>query len=192
MALHDRLMDNLRTSLPGAVDLAIQSELWNVIDEACRDGWIWRESFPVTLVADTASYSIVPTGTDVVQVLSVAHDTLDVSDAVVEFGNLYLTTVPTAADVALPLIAVLVLTPALSTGADVEGLIPADMWTTFHQLWLSGTLARMMAQPAKPYSNVSLALFHGRRFKRDLALARQKIRTGSVPGAQLWRFPRWA
>src|SRR4051812_37931204 len=147
MALHDRLMDNLRTSLPGSVDLAIQSELWNVIDEACRDGWIWRESFPVTLVAGTASYSIVPSGTDVVQVLSVAHDTLDVSNAVVEFGKLYLTTEPTAADVSLPLIAVLVLAPALSAGSDVEGLIPADMWTTFHQLWLSGTLARMMAQP---------------------------------------------
>lgn len=192
MALTDRLMDDLRGSLPGATDAAIVRELWNTINEACRTGWVWRETYGVTLIEGQSQYDIVPADTDVVQVLSVSHPTLDVSGAVAEFGKLYLTTPPAAADVGVPLALVLVLAPALSAGPDPEALIPQDMWSTFHQMWLHGVMGRMMAQPAKPYTNPGLALFHRRSFVRDMTQAKLQIRTGSVPAAQLWQFPRWA
>lgn len=192
MALHDRLMDDARGSLPGATDAAILRELWNVIDEACRDGWIWRESKGVTLEVGRVTYFLTPTGADVVQVLSVSHDTLDLTNMIVEFGTLYLTTPPVLSDIDVPLVAVLVLAPSLEAGADPEGLIPGDMWRTFHQMWLHGLLARMMAQPAKPYSNTPMAVFHRRSFTRDVAQARLQVRTENIPGAQAWRFPAWA
>lgn len=191
MALTDRLMDDLRSSLPGAVDPAIHRALWGVVNTACRDGWVWRESNPITIDTTHVQYSVVPPGTDVVQVLSLSHETLNVSDIVVEFGNLFLSTLPSDADAATPIIAVLALAPALDA-ADPEAFIPSDLWSTYYDLWKNGVMAAMMAQPAKPYTNPQLAAFYARSFKRDLGQAKLRARTDGVQGAQAWRFPRWA
>lgn len=192
MALTDRLMDDARVALPGATDAGIQRELWNVVNEACRDGWLWRETVSVPVVEGQLQYDLAPTGSEVIFVLNAGHETLDLTEAYVEFGKLYLTTLPTAADAAGFLIVTLVLAPAVDAPNNPEGLIPEDMWRMFHQLWLHGLLSRMMAHPAKPYSNATLAVFHRRSFTRDLAEARLQVRTGGVPGVQTWRFPAWA
>lgn len=191
MALTDRLMDDLRMSLPGAVDAAIQRALWSVINTACRDGWVWRETTGVAITTTSLQYDVTPAGTDVVQVISVTHPTMNVSDAVVEFGKLFLTILPTVAEAADPVLIALVLAPALDA-VDPEGLIPSDMWSTYYDLWKNGVMGAMMAQPAKPYTNPTLAAFYARSFKRDLGQARLRVRTGGVSGAQMWRFPRWA
>lgn len=186
-------MDDARVALPGATDAGIQRELWGVVNEACREGWIWHEVVPVLIVAGQLQYTLAPAGTEVVFVLNVGHETLDLSNTLIEFGKLFFTVTPTAADAAgLPLLASLVLAPAVDAASSLEGLIPEDMWRTFHQLWLHGLLARMMAHPAKPYSNATLAVFHRRSFNRDLVEARLRVRTGGVPGIQTWRFPAWA
>lgn len=191
MALTDRLMDDLRTSLPGAVDTAIQRALWNTVNTACRDGWVWRESNTITLNTSTVQYSLVPAGADIVQVLSLTHPTLDSADLTVEFGKLFISQPPTSIQASTPLIAALALAPALDA-ADPEAFIPSDMWSTYYDLWRNGVMSSMMAQPAKPYSNPTLAMFYARAFKRDLGQAKLRVRVGDTQGAQFWRFPRWA
>jgi hypothetical protein len=172
---------------------------WNVLNEACRDGHIWRETIPVTLIAGDPNYTIAPVGTEVIHLFGLSHATIDfnATAAVFEFGALTLTPSPTVADVAAgDLYAVAALAPALdapnATSAEIEALVPTDMWSENHNLFSWGILAKMMSQPAKPYSNPQLAAFYHRRFTGELAEQKRKVATGGVPGAQTWRFNKWA
>jgi hypothetical protein len=193
MALHDRLFASLRNDLPGVTDALLTSKIWEVINEMCREGWVWKETIEVTLVNGDPIYSIAPTDTEVLYLYSISHETLDVNEAVFELGTLTLATAPTPADVAAGfLYAVVALAPTLGTGTDVEALIPQDMWSEHFETMRRGMLASMLALPAKPWTNPQLAAFYHRDFRSRLGQAKHKVQTAGVPGAQLWRFPKWA
>ena len=192
MALSDRLMNDLQVHLPGATVNAIRLELWNMLDDFCREGLAWRETIDVPLTAGVSEYAITPAGTDIVRVYSVDHATLDLTGTNHEFGTLAFYNTPTASDALNSAYVVAALAPAITQGADVESLVPEDMWSKHHRTFLKGTLGLMMAQPAKPYSNPQLAAFHWKGYLSDRAVARRGADTREVAGAQLWRFPRFA
>jgi hypothetical protein len=54
----------------------------------------------------------------------------------------------------------------------------------------SGVLARLMTQPAKPYSSLQGAQFHGRKFNEGVGLARKEVRNMFVYDGQRWAFPQ--
>jgi hypothetical protein len=193
MALHDRLMQNLMAKLPGATEALLHAELFNTIDEACREGWLWRETISVPLVEGNDTYTLAPAGTEVVYVFSIAPEEDTVGGVLYEYGKLTVVDLPTAEEEGMKVYAVVALTPSHDVDTEnVEGWIPGDMWSEHYQMFMSGVMHRMTAQPAKPYTNPQLAVFYGRKFRSDLAYARRKVDTGGVPGAQRWRFPRWA
>lgn len=186
----DRLMENLRVRLPGSKDTVIKLELFNVIDEACRTAGMWIEPIPIALAVGQDLYDITPAGTSVVEVIEVAHPTLDVTDITYDAGQIVLSTVPAADDVdSSPLYVTAQLAPS-NTETDITQWLPVDLWTTQHELLLDGTLGRMMSQIAKPYSNPVFATFHGRRFRNAMAMARNGTATGSVAYSRTWSFPR--
>jgi hypothetical protein len=191
MALTDRLLNSARIQLPGATDPVLGAELLNVVDEFCREGWTWRETITVPFVAGQATYAITPVGTEIVHALSMGHATRSMDDGVFEFGSLTFTgAVVTAADVASgPFYVVAALAPAFGS-TDPEALLPSDMWSEHHRALLSGLLGRMMLHPGKPYSNPTLGVKHRQMFNMAKADARHNVRTGGIPGAQQWRFPR--
>jgi hypothetical protein len=192
MALTDRLINDLQVQLPGAIENAIRRELYNTLDDFCRESFAWRETIEIPLVAGTITYSVTPAGTEIVRAYSIDHATLDVHDATYEFGEITFDAVPSVAHVATPAYLVAALTPAIGQGADPEALVPGDMWSKWHRAFLAGTLARMMAQSAKPYSNPGIALFHQRVYNQQKAIATHDARSGGIPGAIMWRFPRFA
>jgi hypothetical protein len=192
MALHDRLMVELRNRVPGAIDNQLKDAIWNTLNDFCRDAWVWRETIDITLIVGEVQYTVAVPGADVVHALNVTHATLDTSGALFEYDTLMLATAPLLGDVGTPAFVQAVLTPSLSVGADVEGLIPADMWSTHHQTILDGTLERMYSQPAKPFSNPQLAAYHHRAYSSGKAQARHRAQAGPVPGAQMWKFPPFA
>ena len=55
---------------------------------------------------------------------------------------------------------------------------------------LSGLLGRMMSQPAKPYTNMQLSVYHMRRFRDGIARAKVEAMHQNVYRAQSWRFPQ--
>ena len=192
MALTDRLINDARTQLPGAIDAALAAELYKVVDEACRDGWIWRETITVPFVEGVSTYEIAPSDTEIVHVFSISHPTYGMYGVTAEFGNVTLPfEVTFAHEVDDPFHVVAALTPTLAA-TDIESYLPRDMWSEHHRLLLSGLLSRMMLQPAKPYSNPQLGMGHRGVFRQLLVEARHKARTGGVVGAQLWRFPKFA
>jgi hypothetical protein len=82
------------------------------------------------------------------------------------------------------------LTPAPS--ASVDNYLPARLWTKHFQALLDGVLSRMLMQPAKPYSNVTLGTYHAKRFRKFLALARADVEENSTFDGQNWVFPSFA
>src|SRR5215207_1091745 len=191
MALSDRLMNDLQVRLPGVTVNAIRLELWNMLDDFCREGLAWRETIQVPLTAGVSEYAITPAGTNIVRVYNVDHASLDLTGVLYDFGVLVFKTSPTVSDAGAPAYVVAALAPAITQGADVENLVPEDMWSKFHRVFLKGTLGLLMAQPAKPYSNPQLAAFHWRGYLSDRAVARRGADTNEIPGAQIWAFPRF-
>jgi hypothetical protein len=66
------------------------------------------------------------------------------------------------------------------------------MFDMFFQDWLDGGLARLQGMTAKPWTNVTMAAYHGKRFRSAMAFRKQEALLGfnfNTPG---WRFPRWA
>jgi hypothetical protein len=191
MALSDRLVNEVQFKCPGSTLNAIRMEVWNMLDDFCREGLAWRETITVPLTAGDPSYTIAVTGAEIVRAYSVDHATMDLTGAVYEFGTLQLEKSPTVTEAATPVYIVVALSPAIAQGADIENLVPTDMWTKFHRTFVKGTLGLMMAQAAKPYSNPQLAAFHWRGYLSDRDVARRGADTDDIPGAQLWRFPRF-
>lgn len=191
--LTQRLYDNLRANLPGAQDAWITLELFNVVNEFCRASGGWQDIEPITLTAGVTTYNITPSQTEILEVVSVAHPTLNLSQAAYSQGKLALLTAPSANDVtAGQLLVTLNLTVDLDPGTDVEHWIPADMWRTHYEVFLEGALGRMMGQKSKPYSDPQLALFHMRRFRSLMAQAKHAVEANNVPDGQSWKFPFFA
>lgn len=188
----DRLMDMLRTQLPGAPENTILAELFSVLQRMCRWGWLWIETRNVVLTNGVTVYTPAPAGTEIIQLLKVDHPTLGLRGTTFLHGTLTLPYAPTAGDVAEgPVEATWVLAPAVNvSNAAVATWVPADIWSERFELIKHGVLGNMMAQPAKPYSNPVLAQFHLRSFEAQLATARVEVRNTGAFNVQAWRFPR--
>ncbi len=184
-------MNDVQVKTPGSTVNAIRMEVWNMLDDFCREGLAWRETISVPLTAGVSEYVITPAGTEIVRVYSVDHASLDLTGVLYDFGTLVFKTAPTASDAGAPAYVVAALAPAITQGADIENLVPSDMWSKHHRTFLKGTLGLMMSQAAKPYSNPQLAAFHWRGYLSDRAVARRGADTNDIPGAQIWAYPRF-
>lgn len=67
--------------------------------------------------------------------------------------------------------------------------IPEWMYDTYFTDWENGMLAKMFSMPAKPWSNEKLAIFHGRRFRANIAFRKQEIDRGFTYNTPSWSFP---
>jgi|SRR6186713_2374479 len=69
--------------------------------------------------------------------------------------------------------------------------VPDWVWDTYFQEFLDGTLSRLYGMPAKPWASNSHAIYHGRRFRNQMATRKQEATRGFVYGAPgPWRFPQ--
>ena len=64
------------------------------------------------------------------------------------------------------------------------------MYERYHDDFLYGTLSRMMAMIAKPWSNPQLALMYGKMARSRQNFAKQESDRGFAYDAPNWRFPR--
>lgn len=189
MSVLDRLRDNLRTQLPGAIDRAVELELFNVIDEFCRTTNAYRELIETTLTEGESIYQIEPPDREILLVYQTAHLTMTVVGAVFDDGRIGLPLDPTAEDVAHPLLTEVSLTPRYGGSQDPVDWLPVELYERWFQTLLNGVLWRMMSQPAKPYSSERLALYHSRRFRNGMAIARTRAVGDSEPNSIAWAFP---
>lgn len=194
----NRLMDNARVRLPGALDATIQSELFSVVDDFCRTAGVWTYDFDIDVLPttqtfleneDAYTYQVFPpTGATSVRLLQALNSNLAPVPArmlvpnYVQFGS-----APAAEEVWTIKVVLSVTDPVTRQG---EPIVPGWIVDRYNDVLLDGVLSRMMSQAAKPYTSDKLAIFHGNSFRSGKSKARIEALRGNVYRAQNWNFPQ--
>lgn len=194
----NRLMDNARIKLPGALDNAIQFELFSALDEFLQTTNIWYEDIEFAVTPTTDTYLQNPDAyTYELQVLEggLINRLIGVVDSsgfaqratMPTPGFIILEYSPNQADTFTARVAKTVTDPVTRDGYPV---FPDWILNKYGVDILDGVLGRMMGQIAKPYSSPQIAMVHLRRFQQAISKAKAEVMHGNVYRGQSWRFPQ--
>lgn len=192
----NRLLDNARIKLPGALDGTIKLEIFNTLMDFFQATNIWTEDvdFAVTTANTRGSTTsvTVESGGAINRLIYVLNaDNIQRAMGMRTPGELDFWDVPNGDETWTARLALTVTDPIACSGR-LEGFPKAPDWilTKYHNGLLDGVLARMMLQMAKPYSNPKLATVHARGYANMRALAKNESRHQNIHGGQTWRFPQ--
>lgn len=194
----NRLMDNARVKLPGALDSAIQLELFSTLNEFFQETNIWYEyiEFDVTPTNDTYlqnpdayTYELTPLEGGVINRLIGVVDASGFPQAAImpTPGYVILRFSPNMAQTYTARVTKTVVDPVTRDGYPV---FPDWIMSKYGNDILDGVLGRMMGQVAKPYSSPQIATVHLRNFKQAINKARAEAMHGNVYRGQNWYFPQ--
>lgn len=84
--------------------------------------------------------------------------------------------------------------PFVSVGYSPEcrERLPDIFMSHWYDTVLSGAVSRLLSQQNKPYTDATLALFHGKRFSAGIATARDMGRRQFMSVDESFTFPFWA
>lgn len=189
-----RLMDNARTNLPGALDGAIKQEIFNVLTDFCNRTNIWYEDITFDVSATDVRGSTVDIQPSAGRINRLLY-TLDADEkqrrmSMPTPGCLMFIDVPNVAATWTARCALAVADPVPQSGS-FEGIPQAPDWLLqrYHLGLLAGTLANMMSQVGKPYSNLKMAGIHMAQYKAAVSEGKNEARHQNLYGGQTWRFP---
>lgn len=194
----NRLLDDAKVNLPGALDDAILAELFRVVRDFTNDTNVWTMvlEFDVqpterSIAEDPDAYIYQlspPTGSRCRRLLGVVDGKGHLVSAGMPRPNfIQLTSSPVGEEVYKAEVTLGVTDPVTRSG---EPVVPDWVVEEYSDGILSGLLSRMMAQPAKPYSSITLATYHAGVFKSAIGTARIRADRARTRGGQAWRFPQ--
>jgi hypothetical protein len=196
----ERLLANLRNQLPGALDGALRLEIFNTLNTFFTDSNIWQETQSFNTRLGRQIYELQAENPDAYYtklLLLEAYDPADAEGRVTMPTHVRAWLVsPTELRLHHPvtvvqrLRATFAVAPRPTDRMDQYPNIPDSYWDKYHDAFVEGVMARMMSQPAKPYSNERLGIFHGRRFKSATSMAKNDFYNGDIRGGQNWHFPQ--
>jgi hypothetical protein len=162
----NRVYDNVQAVLPAVTLPLIEMALWNTIEEFSIRGTYFRAHVNWQMPIGVSSLDFNPFSSAMV-----------VTWVIEQEGLLHYEIIPPAkmVDLYQPNAArnghaTLVLKPA-SFAVVTQGHF-TEMFSTWFETMLDGTLFRLYGQPAKPWSSPQLAEYHGRRFRQGMNRAR--------------------
>lgn len=194
-AEYDRLLADVMPHAPGALQSAIEAELFALLRDFLQHTNIWK-----------ANYQFAVTPADLCYMLSTAagvrvnrlHNLFDHGDLVgrnwvwpVQMdipGTLRLLR-PVSTD-ATWIAEVSLYNAEVCDPGDVRAAIPGWILAHYYEALLNGVVGRMQLQPLKPYSNPTLGAGRTRMYNSAKALARGNVERRNVFGAQAWTYPR--
>jgi len=194
----DRLMNNARDRLPGAVDAAMQRELFNTMDEFFKKSNVWNEDIEIAIPGNDPAntvYQLTPEAPALIDKLawvfvkptqtSVGRGPA-VAAAMQVPGELTLQTQPSSDQVYVVTVVLTVQDPV-----DRKGYVQFPAWVLakYRETILNGLLGKMMSQPNKPYTNTQLSVLHMRKFVSGYSSARVEWTRNNTYRAQAWAFP---
>lgn len=194
----NRLMDNARFKLPGALDTAIQLELFSVLDEFFQESNIWYEDITFNVTTTTDAYFENPAAYTY-QIFPLEGGLINRLIGVIDAGGFpQSATMPIPGEVILRYSPNMAQTYTARVTKTVTDPVTRDGYPVFPD-WilnkygndiLGGVLGRMMGQIAKPYSSPQIAAVHLRQFKQAIGKARAEAMHGNVYRGQNWTFPQ--
>ena len=193
----DRLRQTLLARLPGLLLDVADLEINNTVQEFILMTRAWREEIVQDLKLNEVLYDLTTDQfSDLAYVLSVrSHDTEgdpDLPDkssgrglrwTMRNVGTIELGSAPTR-DIKDGL-RVWVSLRAKETTKQIPDLIH----NYYFEALLDGTLSRLYATPAKPYTDTTLATYHGRRFRDGMARAKTEVDRQFGVRQPQWAFP---
>ena len=197
------LMNEARANLVGASDSGIRMELFNVIKEFLQDTNAWVEHIELMVTAGTQDYTLLPrTGGQIIRLVG-AYNGLrsPVRASMPTFGRLEVldpiqtTSVAQAASdtsrkATTPWLVVVVKNIALPKTSDGFPICPEFVLKVYSTYIKDGLFGKMMAQSARGYSNTALSIYHLKRFRDGISIARDAAWTQNILGGQRWTFPQ--
>ena len=163
-----RIYDNVLAVLPATTQPLIQLALWNSVEEFCLRSQYFRERIywqmaPGVYQVDFNPFSASQLVSWVLSQYGLTSFRI-VPPAILED----LQTPPNAARTGWAIVA---LTPTSFDALQKSASFP-ELWTTWFETMLDGTMFRLTGQPAKPWSSTQLAQYHGARFRMGINRAR--------------------
>lgn len=193
----NRLIDHAKIRLPGALDAALQMELFAVMNEFFQGSNIWYEDiqFPVTATTanylddpDAYTYDVIPTMGSITRLIGVVDAQGYPQKAYMPtLGQVVLNFSPNVDQTYTARVALTVTDPVTREGYPE---FPDWILQKYGNEILDGVLARMMSQIAKPYSSPTMAQYHGRMFKQGVSQAKVEASHQNVYRGQSWKFPQ--
>lgn len=179
----DRLYDAIESSLPGVQHPVVQSAVWDTIDEFCTRSLVWRETMSWVLPAGMREVDLNPVSATAVVVWVIGVQGISAASVsppaiLIDSGDVSQARSGTARVACKP--------------TRLSDQLPSFLVNNWYEALRDGTLARLYEQPAKPYSNMDLARFHGTRFRSGIRLARDAANRYFTNGTSGWRFPYFA
>lgn len=197
-----RLIDTARLHLPGALEGVLRMELFNVTKKFLQRTNAWQDTVTIDVIPAVYDYPLPASqnGAFINRLIWLEGPRSNVNDpdsgpprdgfmTTPGFGQetLRIPNPPGANEVWYAHVAMCIADP---TDADGVAYAPEWIYDKYQDVLLDGLLERMMAQPAKPYSNTQGVLLHGRRFQSGMSTARAEAAHRFTFGGNSWRYPR--
>jgi len=190
--LIDRVMDQIRVKMPGALDGVTQMELWNTLDDFLVRTNVWTGETEVKLKVGKLEADLdSPTaGASIWRLMAVKNE--DGTNYPIKAWISTPGTITFASGVSEP--KTIVATVALTVGdpgkRQVYPDVPDWIWGDYYDVIIDGTIGRLFGHPAKPYSNPQMALFHLKQYSAGCDQAKWMVNRGRRMEGQRWMFPQ--
>lgn len=202
-----RIVDTARIHAPGAGDGVMRLEFFAMLKEFFQRSDSWRQSLTINVEPGCRDYDLVSADHGFINRLMFlgrmepeqANPDLSFhrpppsarSGELVRPGAfdavLRLHHMPQAVE---PWVAEFSMTVCDPTDEDGIAEFPGWIAEKYQDGLVDGLLMKLMAHPAKPYSNKELAMYHGRKFNVCVGQARTDTRHGNTYGSQRWQYPQ--
>jgi hypothetical protein len=163
----ERVYDNVLAILPAVTLPLVQLALWNAIEEFAIRSTYFRHKAYWQMAPGVYTVDFNPISATQIAVWVLSQEGLT---------QFEVRPPATLVDLRAPLAArtgwaVLAWKPASFDSVNAQGSLP-ELWSTWFETVLDGTLFRVYGQPMKPWSSPQLAQYHGQRFRQGLNRAR--------------------
>jgi hypothetical protein len=195
-----RLFNDIKISIPGAIDAVIMQELWRAIEDFMAQTNVWVEEIAFNVTPDTRSYVITPVGKGAIERLLMVFDPAQAwpekrwTQSGISFkppDTINLMYQPSTATTWMAAVAKNITDPPLSPMQPLPDIENAS-WIIdrYRDAFRYCTLSYLFMQPAKPYSNPQLARVNWQNYMTERGRARGEILHENVYGGQKWMYPQ--
>jgi hypothetical protein len=200
----EHFLNQARIKLPGASDTGIKAEFYEVCKEFLEDSNAWVEHVYLPVTAGVQEYNLIPKrGGQIIRLSGVFDgNRIPVAATMPEFGRLHIrwpinisSIVPVAGapytlSSSNPYLVAFVKNLDEPTTKDMLPVVPEFLLKVYSIHVLDGLLGKMMGQQAKSFSNAQMSLYHLKRFRTGINIAKVAALRQNTQGAQNWMFPR--
>lgn len=192
---YERFMAQIETQLPGASRSGLNGMMFDVINEFFEDTNSWYETIAISIPQSLqpATLQLTPQQGGMIIRLVIVYDTNRITYPafIQDFNN------PPSADISFvypqntPIGATAMVVKNLTLPNDRHDIPDAPPWLLprYGRYIEYGMLGRMMAQPAKTYTNLAGAKLNMAQFRDAITMVRTFTARNSIFGGQSWRFP---